>query len=231
MSQNSPTKLPKKLLPTMYDLPCEDVGEFSFSDDFYFVQAELLNNTFRPSKYSEEEVFSDTDLKLYYDVENINWHRRRDWFAAVGIDHFHEKKELRSKYRHWKEEVNPFIVVELLSPCAEKDDLAQMLQDLTKPSPKWQVYSQILQIPYYVVFDRYEDKLRIFKLNDGNYQPLELSESRLWLDEIGIGIGVWHGYYKIIDRLWLRWYDSDNNWIPTPEEIADTEKQKTQIEK
>lgn len=139
MSQNSPTKLPKKLLPTMYDLPCEDVGEFSFSDDFYFVQAELLNNTFRP--------------------------------------------------------------------------------------PKWQVYSQILQIPYYVVFDRYEDKLRIFKLNDGNYQPLELSESRLWLDEIGIGIGVWHGYYKIIDRLWLRWYDSDNNWIPTPEEIADAEKQ------
>ncbi|TAF49595.1 MAG: Uma2 family endonuclease, partial [Oscillatoriales cyanobacterium] len=35
------------------------------------------------------------------------------------------------------------------------------------------------------------------------------------------GLGLWHGDYLGVDRLWLRWYDSEGNWIPTPEERAE----------
>ena len=62
----------------------------------------------------------------------------------------------------WQELVSPFVVVELLSPGTEAEDLGQ-----TKPSPeappsKWQVYEQILRVPYYIVFSRYTNQIQAF---------------------------------------------------------------------
>ncbi len=221
---------PKDTLPTMYDLPSEDPEEPGLPDTFHLFQAELLNNTFRPTLYSENEVFSAIDLNLYYDVEHTNWYKRPDWFASVGVSRLYENKELRWSYVVWQERVNPFIVVELLSPGTEKEDLGQTLRDLTKPPTKWEVYERILRVPYYVVFDRYKDVLKIFQLNGGHYQLLNLSEPRLFLQEIGLGIGIWEGIYKGVQRLWLRWYDAQNNWLPTPEEMAEMEKKRANKE-
>ena len=231
MYQTDPPLPAKDTLPTMYDLPSENPEDSGLPDTFHFFQAELLNNTFSPSKYSQDEIFSAIDLNLYYDVTHTNWYKRPDWFASVGVSRLYQEKDLRLSYVVWQERVNPFVVVELLSPGTEKEDLGETTPDVTKPPTKWQVYEQILRIPYYVVFDRYEDRLRIFKLNGGHYKLLDLREPRLWLDEIGIGIGIWLGNYQGIERLWLRWYDSENNWIPTPEEIAATEKQRAETEK
>ena len=228
----SASPLPAKdTLPTMYDLPSENSEEPGLPDTFHFLQAELLNNTFRPAVYSEEEIFSAIDLNLYYDVEHCNWYKRPDWFASVGVSRFYENQDLRLSYVVWQERVNPFIVVELLLPGTEKEDLGQTVPDVTKPPTKWQVYEQILRIPYYVVFNRYVDVLKIFKLSGNRYQKLDLSEPHVWLEEVGIGIGLWSGSYKGMKRLWLRWYDSENNWIPTPEETAETEKQRAETEK
>ncbi|WP_041596284.1 hypothetical protein [Halothece sp. PCC 7418] len=33
-----------------------------------------------------------------------------------------------------------------------------------------------------------------------------------------LGLGLWEGEYQGINRLWMRWYDQNNNWIPTPAE-------------
>jgi hypothetical protein len=38
-----------------------------------------------------------------------------------------------------------------------------------------------------------------------------------------VGLGLWHGLYKQISRLWLRWYDADGNWLLTE---AEAERQK-----
>jgi hypothetical protein len=35
-----------------------------------------------------------------------------------------------------------------------------------------------------------------------------------------MGLGLWKGEYQGINRLWLRWYDSDQNWMLTPTEQA-----------
>ena len=228
MYQTNPPPSPKDTLPTMYDLPSENPEDSGLPDTFHFFQAELLNNTFRPAEYSQEEIFSAIDLNLYYDLQHSNWYKRPDWFASVGVSRLYQGQELRLSYVVWQERVNPFIVVELLSPGTEKEDLGETLRDINKPPTKWEVYEQILRIPYYIVFDRYQDQLKIFKLNEGHYKLLDLSTPRLWLDEIGIGIGLWYGSYKGMKRLWLRWYDSQNNWIPTPEEMAETEKQRAE---
>ena len=110
------------------------------------------------------------------------------------------------------------MVVELLSPGTESEDLGQTLREVNLPPTKWEVYEQILAIPYYFVFNRYTDEFQAFGLSSRGYQPLELEEQGIWLEEIQLGLGLWQGSYQGIERLWLRWYDLQGNWILTPEE-------------
>ncbi len=121
--------------------------------------------------------------------------------------------------------------VELLSPGTEKEDLGQTLREVEQPPTKWEVYERVLRVPYYIVFDRYKDQLRAFQLTGSRYRELELSEPRLWMEDIGLGIGLWQGSYQGIERQWLRWYDANGNWIPIPEEQTEQERQRAEQER
>jgi Putative restriction endonuclease len=130
-------------------------------------------------------------------------------------------EDLRWSYVTWHEEVNPFLVVELLSPGTEDEDLGQKkVRELGKPPLKWVVYEQILRVPFYVVFDRYEQRLRVFALEQGHYRAIELTEPRYWFEELGLGLRVWDGRYQGVEGQWLRWYDAAGEWIPTNAERA-----------
>jgi hypothetical protein len=121
-------------------------------------------------------------------------------------------------YVVWQEEVNPFVVVELVSPGTEKEDLGQTLREANQPPTKWEVYERILRVPYYIVFNGRTNQLRAFQLAGSSYSELELSEPRVWMNDIQLGLGLWQGFYGESDRVWLRWYDAAGNWILTPEE-------------
>ena len=218
MYQTDPPLDPKKVLPTMYDLPSEDPEEPGLPDEYHLLQPQLLGYTFRPANYPEDEIFVASDLNLYYDVRHPLWYKRPDWFAVVGVPRLYEQRELRLSYVVWQEGVNPFVVVELLSPGTEKEDLGQTLREVNQPPTKWEVYERILRVPFYIVFDRYTDQLRVFQLVGISYSELELSEPRVWMNDIQLGLGLWQGVYRGIDRVWLRWYDAAGNWILTPEE-------------
>ena len=71
----------------------------------------------------------------------------------------------------------------------------------------------------YVVFNRYTDQLRAFTQVSGRYQELDLTEPRIWIPALELGLGLWQGEYQGINRQWLRWYDAQGNWIPTEAEI------------
>ena len=213
---------PKDTLPTMYDLPSEEVGQSGLPDEFHVLQPQLLSATFMPSSYPLEQIFTASDLNLYYDPRHYLWYKRPDWFAVVGVPSLYEGHELRQSYVLWQEGVDPLVVVEFLSPGTEDEDLGRLavktLGAKEQPPFKWEVYERILRVPYYVVFNSETNQIRAFELVGTRYREMELSEPRLWIEELGLGLGLWQGFWLKQERPWLRWYDHEGNWVPTPEE-------------
>ncbi len=208
-----------KPLPTMYDLPSEYPEEPGLPDEFHYHQPQLLRETFCPPNYPADKIYVASDLNLYYDSQHTHWYKRPDWFAVLGVPSSYGKQhDMRYNYVVWDEKVIPFIVVELLSESTKKEDLGKTLRDVKEPPTKWEVYEQILKIPYYVIFSRESDEWQVFQLRGKRYQQLSIKDERLWLPKIRLGLGIWAGTFNGFDSRWLRWYDK-NGWIPTPVEI------------
>jgi Uma2 family endonuclease len=220
MYQQHPPRSAAESLPTMYDLPSESPEDLGLPDEFHDFQPQLLRETCQPPTYPANEIFIGTDLNLYYSGSHPQWYKRPDWFLVLGVTVADRVEDLRWSYVTWQEEVNPFLVLELLSPGTEDEDLGQKLRELGKPPLKWEVYERILRVPFYVVFDRYEQRLRVFALEQGHYREIELTEPRYWFEELGLGLGVWSGRYQRVEGEWLRWYDGLGDWIPTNAERA-----------
>lgn len=245
--QTEPPLSPRETLPTMYDLPSENLEEPGLPDEFHDLQPQLLSATLRLCNYSRSQIFTGTDLNLYYDVRHPKWYKRPDWFLVVGVPRLYDGIDLRSSYVIWQEGVDPFVVVELLSPGTEKEDLGEYAelenegssstispvlsstvtaqgkgngQKQDNPPRKWQVYEQILRVPYYIVFSRYTNRLRFFQLAGAHYQEQEFDSvnPRIWIPELKLGLGLWHGEFEEITRSWLRWYDDQGNWVSTDAE-------------
>jgi Uma2 family endonuclease len=233
--QTDPPLSPRLTLPTMYDLPSENPEEPGLPDEYHSLQPQLLTTTLRLADYPADNLFSVGDMNLYYDVRHTNWYKRPDWFLVLGVPRLYDQQDSRLSYVVWQEGVSPFMVVELLSPGTEKadtavggfpdleqvskrEDLGKTVAEPGSPPTKWQVYEQILRVPYYIVFDRYTNQFRAFGWHTGGYQPLEILDQKLWLPELAIGLGVWQGEYQGVTRSWLRWHDADNNWTLTDAE-------------
>ncbi len=231
MYQLDPVRALQQPLPTMYDLPSEDPEEPGLPDEFHDFQPQLLRETFRPSTYPADAVFVGTDLNLYYDSRHTQWHKRPDWFAVLGVHRSTQIEEMRLSYVIWQEGVAPFLVVELLSPGTEAEDLGKTLRDAKQPPTKWEVYEQILRVPYYALFDRRTAVFRAFQLVGGRYQELDLPNQRLWLEEAQLGLGIWQGQYQEAFGDWLRCYDKEGNWIPATTERVEQLQQKAEQER
>jgi Uma2 family endonuclease len=220
MLQIDPPLPAKEMLPTMYDLKSEDPEEPGLPDEFHDFQPQLLRETFVPPDFPKDEVFIAADLNVYYDPKHTQWYKRPDWFAVLGVSRLYQDRDLRLSYVIWQEGVDPSVVVELISPGTEREDLGESLREVNQPPTKWEVYERILRIPYYIVFDRYTDELKVFQNIAGRYHLMAITDNRVWLPELGLGIGLWLGHYQDVERLWLRWYDDTGNWIITAQEKA-----------
>ncbi|NJL65131.1 MAG: Uma2 family endonuclease [Methylacidiphilales bacterium] len=218
--QSNPPLPPQDTLPTMYDLPSENPEEPGLPDDFHFLQPLLLYLTFQPNNWNSDLVYSACDLNLYYDVKHTQWYKRPDWFGVVGVGKLYQGQDLRLSYVTWQENANPFVVVELLSPGTEEEDLGETQREENKPPTKWEVYERILRVPYYIVFSRYTNELRAFHLVGGHYERMDFHGGRLLMPELGLSLGVWQGEFRGINRLWLRWFSPEGKLIPVPEEEA-----------
>jgi Uma2 family endonuclease len=215
----------------MYDLPSDNPLEPGLPDEFHLLQPQLLLLTFQPPNWEPELVFSAADLNLYYDVRHPQWYKRPDWFGVVGVPRLYDGHDLRLSYVIWQEGVSPAIVVELLSPGTENQDLGEELRQPEEPPTKWTVYEQILQVPYYVVFSRYTNQLQAFELVDGHYQPVTLVEGRLPIPQLELSLGLWQGSYRGIERLWLRWLTLEGELIPLADEELIVAKQEASAAK
>lgn len=81
---------------------------------------------------------------------------------------------------------------------------------------------------YYVIFAptrlrRKRQRLEVYRLVNGEYilQPGD----KIWMPEVGLGIGRERGIYQGRTREWLFWYDQDGNRYLTSEEAAVSQQQ------
>ena len=210
----------------MYDLPSENPEEPGLPDEYHYLQPQLLSATLKLSNYTADQIFSVGDMNLYYDLRYPNRYKRPDWFAVAGVPRLYDGQDLRLSYVSWQEGVVPTVVVELLSPGTEKEDLGETATPSSGIPTKWQVYEQILRIPYYVIFDRYSNQLRAFQIVGDRYQPLDVSQRAILIPAWERQLVVWQGSYGGSQRSWLRWADAEGNLILTPEERANALAQK-----
>jgi Uma2 family endonuclease len=231
MDQNYSPKSVQNPLPTMYDLPSEDPEELGLPDEFHDFQPQLLRETCQVKTYNIDEVFIGTDLNLYYDSRHTQWHKRPDWFLVLGVPIAKQQEDLRWSYVIWQEGVSPFLVIELLSPGTEDEDLGRNLREINQPPGKWEVYERILRIPYYVVFDRYQNNFRLFRLTATRYEEITMLKNQYWFEELGLGLGVWEGEFQRSRGRWLRWYDQSGNWVLTSSEEARQQREIAEAEK
>lgn len=233
--QEDPPRSPRETLPTMYDLPSEEIGESGLPDEFHIFQSQLLRETFQTQEYSIDEVFIGTDINLYFDVTNTNWYKRPDWFACVGVPRLYDNQTLRLSYLVWQERAKPLIVVELLSPKTEKEDLGQKTKNRISNSDlpnKWEVYQTILRVPFYFTYDYLSKQVRAFRLEGDSYISfLPDKDGRFFLPSVSVYLGLWQGSYQNTNETWLRWFDHQGNLIPTPLEKEVLEKERERTEK
>ncbi|MBE9099516.1 Uma2 family endonuclease [filamentous cyanobacterium LEGE 07170] len=109
----------------MYDLPSEFPEEPGLPDVFHDLQPQLLSRTLRLRAYGRDRYFTASDLNIYYDVYHPIWHKRPDWFLAVDVPPLYDGQDLRSSYVVWQEGESPFVIIELLSPGTQAEDLGR----------------------------------------------------------------------------------------------------------
>jgi Uma2 family endonuclease len=234
--------------PTMYDLPSEFPEEPGLPDAFHDLQPQLLSRTLQLVDYSSKNWFTGSDLNVYYHLKQPIWHKRPDWFLAVGVPRLYEGKDLRRSYVVWDEGVSPSVVVEFLSLGTEQEDLGRFYDEKKdaiaatpgivpmpsvnatetpkngKPSPpgKLEVYETYLKVPHYIVYSHHTGRLRYFKLIDEQYQEQALQEGicKIWLDDLQIGLGIWQGEFDEALGDWLRWCNQAGEWFLTDTERA-----------
>lgn len=239
--QEDPPRPPGETLPTMYDLPSEDPEEPGLPDEFHDLQPQLLSRTLALQDYGCDRWFTGTDLNLYYDVHHPLWQKRPDWFLAVDVPRLYGDRDLRRSYVVWQEGVSPQVVVEFLSPGTEAEDLGRFHRASQngelktavgdrryrqQPPGKFQVYETYLRVPHYVVYSRYTQQLRYFKLEGSQYQEQTIGATppQLWLSDLHIGLGIWAGSFAGIESHWLRWCDREGHWL-----LTDTEQVEAQL--
>jgi Uma2 family endonuclease len=237
-------------LPTMYDLPSEDPEEPGVPDEFHALQPQLLARTLRLLAHLVGRVFHVADMNLYYDPDHLSWYKRPDWFLAIGVPRLYGGSKARWSYVLWDEKVPPTLTVEFLSPGTEAEDLGPFyvpkqartrktprtpapLPPMTrdpgsgpKPPRKFEVYEQILKVPHHVVYDSDTELLRYFQLVDGRYQEqvLQPTAPAIWIPELELGLGLWHGEFEGVAQTWLRWCEADGTWCLTDTELERAEK-------
>ncbi|HEY9876699.1 MAG TPA: Uma2 family endonuclease [Candidatus Obscuribacterales bacterium] len=155
------------------------------------------------------------DMGIYYDPKQPPI--VPDEFLSLGVERFFDE-ELRLSYALWEENIAPILVLEVVSQNYRGEYTDKKTQ-----------YAE-LGVLYYVIYSsrRRKPRLEVHRLVNGNYvlQP----ENKVWLPEIGLGIGVERGTYQGITREWLYWYDEQGKRFLTPEERTQQAEQLAQQE-
>lgn len=204
-------------LPSTDELPCSDDTPVDNEDQNFlpnillFLLASIWAN--------RNDWFFGVDMGIYHTTGvNPRVPVVPDGFLSLGVERKKGGKS-RKSYAVWEEnQVVPILTLEMVShtPGGEYDE-------------KLDIYRQ-LGVLYYIIYNPeywkrdLHQPFEVYKLINQNYQ-LQIGEP-YWMSEIGLGIGRHQGIIGGIAQEFLSWYDQQGNRYLTPEEIAQSEKQR-----
>jgi Uma2 family endonuclease len=207
---------PLDCLPSSAELP--DSDDTPVDNELQNLIPNLLAAILALAWSQRTDWFFGVDMAIYYAPSQSPL--VPDGFLSLGVERFVDE-DGRLSYVLWEEDgIVPVFALEVVSKTyggeyeQKKLDYAQL---------------GILYYAIYVPTRRYRRKrepLEVYRLVEGNYvlQP----GARVWMPEIGLAIGREQGTYQGRTREWLYWYDQEGRKLPTPEELAQQERQRAE---
>ncbi len=207
--------LTKKIsrLPTEDELPCNDGVPMETARHKY--QMDLLIYPLNPWLAKQGGGFVGGNMFVYFSPKQVlnEEFKGPDVFVVRGVSN-----RERKSWVVWQEGKGPDIVIELLSESTTTKDKVKNRR----------IYQDNLKVPEYYWFDpfNYQDRAG-FRLEKGVYQPIPIDkQDRIISQQLGLALIPWHGIYEEIEATWLRWATLEGELLPTPQEIAEAEKQR-----
>jgi Uma2 family endonuclease len=214
------------LAPLPFELVTSD-GE-PLESNWHVIQMNLLIDLIfqAMSERGRADFFAGGNMFVYYSYEQARdiaagrpYFRGPDVFYVSGVEGGIE----RDTWVAWEEgDRLPDLIVELLSRKTAKIDR----------TVKKDLYSRVFHTHEYFLYEPRTRKLEGFRLKGDLYQPLTLNEQgRLWSEELGLELGLWQGRRRDQDGTWVRLFHPDGHLVPTAEEIAEVERQRSAAER
>jgi len=156
-----------------------------------------------------QDYYAFGNLTIYYSPKQRKSEdfRGPDFFVVLGTE-----RRPRKSWVVWEEEGKyPHVIIELLS-----DSTAQTDRGLKK-----QLYQDTFRTPDYFWFDPHSLEFEGFHLVDGTYRPLEANEQGWrWSEQLGLYVGIHENQ--------LRFFTPEGTLVPSPEESAVAEHQRSE---
>jgi hypothetical protein len=110
----------------------------------------------------------------------------------------------------------------MLSPSTAKKDRTE----------KRDLYSRVFRTAEYFLYEPDTRTLEGLRLSGRAYQPIPpTTDGRLWSEQLGAFVGLWHGTEDGREDWWVRLFRPDGSLVPTGEERAETERQQAEAER
>ncbi len=184
--------------------------EPEIESSLHYLQLALLVASLDWLWRERNDYFMGANLTIYFSRQQL---KHRDF---RGLDFFLVKdteKRPRKSWVVWEEEGKyPDLIIELLSPSTAIID-----RTLKKT-----LYQETFRTQEYFWYSPENLEIAGFKLVEGTYEAIEVNENGLrWSEVLELYLGVYNQQ--------LRYFDRKDHLIPTPEEEALKEKQRTEI--
>ncbi|MBW4615824.1 MAG: Uma2 family endonuclease [Desmonostoc vinosum HA7617-LM4] len=155
------------------------------------------------------DFFAAGNISIYYSSRRLKKEKFRgpDFFVVLDTE-----RKSRNSWVVWEEDGKyPNVIIELLSISTAAVDKGL----------KKQIYQDTFRTPEYFWFDPNNLEFAGFCLVGGTYQPIESnSQGLLWSQQLNLYLGVHENK--------LRFFTAQAQLIPTPEEVALQEMQKSE---
>jgi len=219
------------LAPLPFELVYDD-GE-PLETEWHSLQLPLLRKLIRQAmlERGRTDFYAGANIFVYYSAaqardvaeEVRNGLEQRafrgpDVFWVGGVDPNRE----RQVWIAWEEGGKlPDVIFEMLSPSTAKKDRTE----------KKDLYAQVFGTAEYFLYEPDTRSLEGLRLLGRSYQPISLDgEGRLWSEQLGVLVGLWHGTVEGRKDWWVRLFRPDGSLVPTAEERADAAESRLRAE-